>query len=154
MKFKSRILTHFIACWGPFESRLPSNCSCSWGPFESKVPAHYSFFWGSLWKESTSTLQFLLGPLQWSLKAEYLQISVAVGGSFESKVLTYDLLCSTLYEWIMRFSPKIRKIYARNTSRGVPQWCAEGEGERGADPGHPRQGGIQWVKLQKFKSCN
>ena len=54
MKFKSRVLTHFSGCWGPFESRLPSNCSCCWGPFESKVPAHYSFRGGPferyLWK--------------------------------------------------------------------------------------------------------
>jgi len=33
------------------------------------------------------------------------------------------------------------------------QWCAEG-GERGDGPGHPRQGGIQRVKLQKVKCCN
>jgi len=32
------------------------------------------------------------------------------------------------------------------------QWRAEG-GERGDDPGHPRQGGIQRVKLQKLKFC-
>jgi len=44
MKFKSKVLTHFSGCWGPFESRLPLNCSCCWGP---------------LWKQSTCTLQFL-----------------------------------------------------------------------------------------------
>jgi len=33
------------------------------------------------------------------------------------------------------------------------QWRAEG-GERGSGLGHPRQGGIQKVKLQKFKCCN
>jgi len=73
-------------------------------------------------------------------KAKYLHISVAVGGSresklplncsccwspveskvpahysfcrapFESRVLTYDLLCSTLYEWIICFSSKIQNI--------------------------------------------
>ena len=49
------------------------------------------------------------------LKAKYLHITVSVGGPFESGVLTYDLLCSTLYEWVISFSPKIRKIYSRNT---------------------------------------
>jgi len=55
------------------------------------------------------------------LKAKYLHITVSVGGPFESRVPTYDLLCSTLYEWIIGFSPKIRKIYTRNTSKGGPQ---------------------------------
>jgi len=31
--------------------------------------------------------------------------------------------------------------------------CREG-GEQGDDPGHPRQGGIQRVKSQKFKCSN
>ena len=83
--------------------------------------------------QSTYTFQWLLGA---PLKAEYLQIAVAVGGpfkakylhstvsvggSFESRVLTYDLLCSTLYVWIISSSSKLRKIYVRNTSRGGPQ---------------------------------
>jgi len=33
-----------------------------------------------------------------TLKAKYLYITVSLGGHFESRVLTYDLLCSTLYE--------------------------------------------------------
>jgi len=36
MKFKSRELTHFSGCWGPFESRLPSIEVVVGGPFESK----------------------------------------------------------------------------------------------------------------------
>ena len=55
------------------------------------------------------------------LKAKYLHSTVSVWGSFEIKLLTYDLLCSTLYEWVISFSPQIRKIYMRNTSRGAPK---------------------------------
>jgi len=39
-------------------------------------------------------LQLLLGA---PFKAKYLHSTVSVGGLFESRVLTYDLLCSTLY---------------------------------------------------------
>jgi len=53
------------------------------------------------------------------LKAEYVHITVFVGGLFESRVLTYDQLCSTSLEWIISFSPEVRKIYAHNTSRGA-----------------------------------
>jgi len=55
------------------------------------------------------------------LKAKYLHITISVGGPFDSKILAYDLLCSTLCELIIRLSPKIRKIYAHNTSRGAPE---------------------------------
>jgi len=40
---------------------------------------------------------------------------------FDKMLGANDLLCSTLREWIIRLSPKIRKIYARNTSRGGPR---------------------------------
>jgi len=53
-----------------------------WGPCETKLLTHYSCCQGPLWKKSTYTLQFHLGALQWSLKAEYLHISVAFGGPF------------------------------------------------------------------------
>jgi len=69
-------------------------------------------------KQITFELQLLLG---YPLKANYLHITISVGGRFESRVLAYDLLCSTVYDWIMSFSPNIRKIHARNTSRRGPQ---------------------------------
>ena len=40
-------------------------------------------------------------------------------GPFESRVLTYDLLRSVLCHWIIRFSPKMKKI-ARETPRREP----------------------------------
>jgi len=85
---------------------------------------------GALWKQCTYTLQLLLGaPLKarnftlqlllWApLEASKVPALFSVGGPFESGVLTCDMFCSTLYEWIISFSPKIRKIYARKTYRG------------------------------------
>jgi len=74
--------------------------------------------------QGTYTFQWLLGA---PLKAKYLHITVSVVGAFESRVLTSNLLCSTLYEWIIHFSPKIRKFM-----HVIPQ---------GGDPkkGGPRQ---------------
>jgi len=40
------------------------------------------------------------------LKGKYLHITVSVGGAFESRVLSYDLLCSTSYEWTISFHQK------------------------------------------------
>jgi len=53
--------------------------NCCWRPFESRI-LNYK-------------LQlFLESPL----KEKYLHITVPVGGPFASRILTYDLLCSTL----------------------------------------------------------
>jgi len=50
---------------------------------------------GALWKQGAYTLQLLLGaPLQ----AEYLHISVAVGGHSKNKVLAHYNCCWGLFE--------------------------------------------------------
>ena len=74
--------------------------------FNTRVHTHFSCCWGPFWKQITFKLQWLLGA---PMKAKYLHITVSVGWAFESRLLAYDFLCSTLYEWIIRFSPKIRK---------------------------------------------
>jgi len=153
--FESKILKH--CCWGPFESMEFYNVIAVGGPFESKVLTYCSCYWAPLqveylhialsfrgpfnevWKQSIYTFQWLLGAL---LKTDYLQAAVCVGapledkylhirvsvrGPFEIRVLTNDLLCSTLYEWIRSFLSKIRKIYACDTSRGPPKGGARGK---------------------------
>jgi len=133
-----------VAVRGPFESRGRTHYSCCWGLLQKQ--SIYALHWllAGLWKQSTNALQVLLGALSKPrtytlqlllralLKKEYLHITMTVGGPFESRVLThyrdcwralwklstYDLLLrSILFEWIIRFSPQMRKLYARNTSR-------------------------------------
>ena len=113
------VFTHYNWCWRPL-----------W----KQGILYYRFSRGPLWKQSTYTLQLLLGTLckQDSytlqvllgapLKAKYQHITVSVG-VFESRIVSYDLLCSTLYEWIISFSAKIRKVSARSTSRGAWGKC-------------------------------
>jgi len=84
--------------------------------FKSAVLTHFRGSRGPLCKQITFKLQLLLEA---PLKAKYLHITVSVGKGIEGRVLTYDLLCSTLYEWIIVFSPKRRKIYAHHVSRGL-----------------------------------
>jgi len=50
-----------------------------------------------------------------------MNIIIAVGGFFESMILTYDLLWSRIYEWIIVFSFKLKKLYKRNTLRRAPK---------------------------------
>ena len=70
--------------------------------FNRRVHIYFSCCWGPFESKVPAHYNFSRGP-------------------FESKILAYDLLCSTLRMWIIRLSTKIRKIYARNTSRRGPQ---------------------------------
>jgi len=56
---------------------------------------------------------------------EHLHISITVEGPFESRVVTYDLIGRILYEWVMNFSPKRRKIYDRNPREGPQKGGSE-----------------------------
>jgi len=45
-------------------------------------------------------------------------ITVSIGVPFESRVPMYDLLQIIVqYQWIIHFSPKMKKIYMQNNSR-------------------------------------
>ena len=120
--FESKVLTYYNGCWGGLSKQSTYTLQFLLGApsmkFKCRELTHFSGCWWPLWKQSTFKLQLLLGA---PFKAKYLRSTVSVVGPFESRVLTYDQLCSTLYVWIISFSSKLRTIYTRNTSRGGPQ---------------------------------
>jgi len=69
--FESKVLTHYNCCWDLFES-IASNFTLQ-------------LLLGPLWKQSTYYSIFQ-GPLQRSLKAKYLHVSLALGSPFESRL--------------------------------------------------------------------
>ena len=99
--FKAEYLHITVAGRGPFEIRVLTHCSCCWGPFKSRVLTHYSWYCWPPWKQSTYTLQLLLGEgllearhtlhlLSGAhMKAVYLRIAAAVKDPFEIKALTH-----------------------------------------------------------------
>ena len=124
---KAEYLHITIATGGPFGSSVLTHCSCVGSPFKSRVLTYvggpfqsrvstYRDCCGPLWKKRTYTLQLLLGALS---KAEYLHITMVVGSPFKSRVFSYDQLRNLLCEWIISFSVKLMKIYARKTWRGL-----------------------------------
>ena len=112
---QSRVVTHCSCYRGPLWKQSAYTLQLLLGPYENKVFRRHSCSWGPFWKQSTFTLQLLLGPLckQSSLLTHYC----CCCGSFEERVLKYDLFRKMLYEGIISFSSKMRKIYAKNTSR-------------------------------------
>ena len=66
------------------------------GPFEGRIFTHCGCCWGPFWSRVPAYYSCCWGPL-W-------------------KQSTYNLLWCMVYELIMSFSPKMRKIYTRNTS--------------------------------------
>ena len=144
--FKRRVPAHFSGCCGPLWKhstnalqlvlRAPLKAEnlhiavANGAPFESKVLTLYSCCWGPLQKQSIYALQWLLEaplkveylPMQFllvdPLKAAHIHKSCC-WGSLESKVLMCDMFRNILYQWTIRFSPKMRNIYARNPAKGV-----------------------------------
>jgi len=69
------------------------------GPFEINLLTHYICWWGPSWKNSTYTLQLLLGG---PLKVSYLHITIAIGSLFESMEFNIIVAVGGLFESIVR----------------------------------------------------
>ena len=96
---KAEFLDITVAVGALLKAEYSHITTATGGPFESKVYLHITVAVGALWKQDTSTLQLLLGD---PLKAEF-----------------YVWSASEYIIWMdSRFSPKMRKVYARNTLRG------------------------------------
>jgi len=126
---QNKLLTHCCGSWKPLENQSRPTCTLQLllgAPLKAKC-LYIKVAFGPVWKQGIYTLQLLLGaPLKAELlldalvKAEYVHITVAVIGTFEGRVLNFDVVQNILYERIMRFSPKMKNIYARNTLSGCP----------------------------------
>ena len=117
---KARYLHITVAVGAPLKEEYLQN-TISYRALQWSLKAehlHISVAVGGSSKADNLQIAVVVGA---PLKAKYLHITVSVGGPFESRVLSYDLLCSTLYEWIISFSPKIRKNYARTPQGGKHQ---------------------------------
>ena len=124
----------------PLKARYLHITTAIRGPFEINVAYLYiTVAVGPLWKQTTYTMQLLLGDLvnqstctssccwgPFQSREADLQIAVALGSPFEGRVLNYDVVRKIIYEWITKFSPKMRNIYSRNSLRGAQKkWGPE-----------------------------
>ena len=159
-----------VAVWAPFESKVLTHYNCCLGLLSKQGPhtllfgaplkaryLHITIAGGGLWKQSTYTPQFLLGVPSMKFKSRVLTHFSAFWGPFESNVPAYysfwsrpfesrvlanALLCSTSYEWIITFSSKVRKIYARITWRG---------GQKGGARQVPPMPPLKHTSISQFK---
>jgi len=119
---KARYLHIAIAVGGPFESKLSQITVAVGGPFESRVGlTPCRFFLGAPSMKFKSRVLTYFSGFWGTFQSKVLAHYNFLTGAFESRVRAYCLLCSTLYEWLVSFSSKIRKLYARNTWREAPE---------------------------------
>jgi len=76
------------------------------------VPTHFSSGWGPLWSKLPSNCSCCWGPL----KAKCLHITISLGGLCKQSTYLWSAL--QYFIWVNNtFLSKVRKIYARITSR-------------------------------------